>query len=94
MDHSWTPNGLILLYIYIFHSRYNMDWIANRNCIGPNNSVIKRLRCIDFESKLYTVIFLLKKNVRILCIAKDSQFFSTKNNSVFVILPFEILTNH
>ena len=30
--------------------------------------------------------------MRILCIAKDSQIFSTKkNNSVFVILPFEIL---
>ena len=29
----------------------------------------------------------------ILCSAKDSHILSTKNNSVFVILPFEILTN-
>ena len=33
--------------------------------------------------------------MRILCIAKDckgfSNFFNQKNNSVFVILPFEIL---
>ena len=37
-----------------------------------------------------TQLFL--KNVRILCSAKDSHIFSTKNNSVFVILMFEILT--
>ena len=37
--------------------------------------------------------FLLKKNVRILCNAKDSHIFSTKGISVFVILPFEILMN-
>ena len=30
--------------------------------------------------------------MRILCSAKDSHIFSTKNNSVFVILMFEILT--
>ena len=30
--------------------------------------------------------------MRILCTAKDSQIFSTKNNSVYVILMFEILT--
>ena len=32
--------------------------------------------------------FLLKK-----CVAKHSHIFSTKNNSMFVILPFEILMN-
>ena len=30
--------------------------------------------------------------MRILCSAKDSHIFSTKNDSVFVILMFEILT--
>ena len=39
-----------------------------------------------------TLLFFVEKNVRILCSAKDSHIFSTKNNSVFVILMFEILT--
>ena len=29
------------------------------------------------------LLFLLKKNVRIFCTAKDSHIFSTKNNSGF-----------
>ena len=37
--------------------------------------------------------YFLLENVRILCIAKDSHILSTKNNSVFVIFMFEILTN-
>ena len=37
--------------------------------------------------------FFLKKKLTVLNIAKDSHIFSTKNNSVFVILPFEISTN-
>ena len=44
-------------------------------------------------AKANTLLFFVEKNVRILCSAKDSHIFSTKNNSVFVILPFEILTN-
>ena len=45
-DHSWIPNGHILLYLYIFYSCYNTDWIANmKNVLDPNNSVIKRLWC-------------------------------------------------
>ena len=35
-----------------------------------------------------TLLFFVEKNVRIFCIAKDSHIFSTKNNSVFVILKF------
>ena len=49
MDHSWTPNGIILLYIYmyIFYSHYNTDWIANTEIVlDPINSVIDRLRCM------------------------------------------------
>ena len=38
------------------------------------------------------LFFLLKKNVRIFCSAKDSHIFSTKNISVFVIFTFENLT--
>ena len=38
-----------------------------------------------------TLLVFVEKNVRILCTAKDSHIFSTKNNSVFVILTFEIL---
>ena len=30
-----------------------------------------------------TLLFLVEKNVRILCIAKDSHILSTKNNSAF-----------
>ena len=30
------------------------------------------------------------KNVRIICIAKDSHILSTKNNSAFIIFMFEI----
>ena len=37
--------------------------------------------------------FLLKNNVKILCIAKDSHILSTKNKSVFVIFMFELLTH-
>ena len=37
--------------------------------------------------------FLLKKCKGFSCNAKDSHIFSTKNNNVFVRLPFEILTN-
>ena len=54
MDHCLTPNGhfrLILLYIYIFYSRNNTDWIANVKIgLNPNNSVIKRLRCSKLDS--------------------------------------------
>ena len=39
-----------------------------------------------------TLLFFVEKNLRILCSAKDSHFFFNKNNSVFVILMFEILT--
>ena len=38
----------------------------------------------------YTVIFFVEKKVRI---DKDSHILSTKNNIVFVIFLFEILTN-
>ena len=40
-------------------------------------------------SKANTVLFFVEK----MCNAKDSRIFSTKNNSVFVILPFEITNN-
>ena len=31
----------------VFYSRYNTDWITNTETVlDPNNSVIKRLRCI------------------------------------------------
>ena len=40
-----------------------------------------------------TLLLFVEKNVRILCSAKDSHIFSTKNNSVFVIFMFEILTS-
>ena len=39
-----------------------------------------------------TLLFSVEK-MRESFAAKDSRIFSTKNNSVFVILPFEILTN-
>ena len=41
-------------------------------------------------SKANTQVFFVEKNARI---AKDSHIFSTKNNNVFVTLPFEILKN-
>ena len=39
------------------------------------------------------LFFVEKKKMKILCSAKDSNILSTKNNSVFVIFMFEILTN-
>ena len=46
-DQALTPNGPVWLYIYIFYSHYNMDWIANMEIVlDPNKSVIKRLRCV------------------------------------------------
>ena len=33
-----------------------------------------------------TQLFLLKKNVRIRCIAKDSHILSTTNNSIFAFV--------
>ena len=45
---------------------------------------------------MYTVFcfFLLKKKCENPLPCKGFSHFSTKNHSVFVILPFEILTNH
>ena len=40
-----------------------------------------------------TLLFFVEKNLRILCTAKDSHIFSTKNNSVFVTLADICLTN-
>ena len=35
------------IYGYIFYSLYSTDWIANTEIVlDPNNSVIKRLRCV------------------------------------------------
>ena len=45
---------------------------------------------VDYIIK-YAIIFCWK-NVRIFCSAKDSHIFSTKNNSIFVIFTFKILT--
>ena len=48
--------------------------------------------CLDVNySREYILNFCLRI-VRIFCIAKTSHFFPTKNNSVFIILTFEILT--
>ena len=41
----------------------------------------------------YTVIFVDKMGESFALMQRILPFFSTKNNSVFVILPFEILTN-
>ena len=43
--------------------------------------------------KTNTLLFFVEKNVRILCTAKDSHIFSTKNKSVFVTLADICLTN-
>ena len=46
----------------------------------------------NFVIKEESVLFFVEKNVRILCTAKDSHIFSTKNNSVFVTLADICLT--
>ena len=55
-DHSWTPIGhfrLYLLYVCTFYSHYDTDWIANTEIgLDPNNSVIKRLWCINANKGL------------------------------------------
>ena len=44
-----VPHWTILLYVYIFHSHYNTEWIAKTEIgLDPSNSVIKRLRCMLF----------------------------------------------
>ena len=51
---------------------------------------------ISTSKAKYTVNFILFFfffDKILYCIAKDSHIFSTKHNSVFVILSFEILTN-
>ena len=45
---------------------------------------------IWFHNRIYNKGLLVQK---FFSNAKDSYIFSTKNNSVFVILPFEIFTN-
>ena len=47
---------------------------------------ILQIPCIFF-------FFLKKKNVRILCNAKDSHILSTKNNSVFANVVFMFLAS-
>ena len=65
---------------------------------GPSCSKLTT-SLVNVSLKFQTLIlqihcyFLLKKNVRILCTAKDSHIFSTKNNSVFVTLADICLTN-
>ena len=40
-------------YVYTFYILYNTDWLPNTEIgLGPNNSVIKRLRCILFCGKI------------------------------------------
>ena len=46
----------------------------------------------QISAKVTNTLLFFVENVRILCTAKDFHIFSTKNNSVFVILMFEILT--
>ena len=37
----------ICIYMYVFYSHYNTDWIANTEIgLDPNNSVMKRFCCI------------------------------------------------
>ena len=70
---------------------------------GPSCSKLTT-SLVNVSLKFQTLIlqihsyFLLKKcenplHVRILCTAKDSHIFSTKNNSVFVTLADICLTN-
>ena len=54
---------------------------------------------VNVSLKFQTLIlqihcYFLLKNVRILCSAKDSHIFSTKNNSVFVTLADICLINY
>ena len=75
------------------------------NIVGPvvQNFVILMLSlspqfvddiCIS-SSKANTLLFFVEKKCENPLQCKGfSHFFSTKNNSVFVQLPFEILTNH
>ena len=50
------------------------------------------IKCENPLQYKYTVIFC-RKNVRILCIAKDSHILSTKNNSVFAYVVGIYLTS-
>ena len=73
--------------------------ILFKNYLGPVvQSIVSltmslRRQLVKYMLTTYanTSLFLLK-NVRIFCTAKDSHIFPTKNNSIFVIFMFSILT--
>ena len=79
---EWPPNGKIAA-----HSAYEMfSWYKYQ---GPVVQSIVSLT-ISLRHKFVkqisakvtnTLLFFVEKNVRILCSAKDSHIFSTKNNS-------------
>ena len=86
--------------LYIRGYGYTSDYTAQNIYLDPVVQSIVSLT-ISLRHKFVkqisakvtnTLLFFVEKNVRILCSAKDSHIFSTKNNSVFVILMFEILT--
>ena len=65
---------------------------------GPSCSKLTT-SLVNVSLKFQTLIlqihcyFFVEKNVRILCTAKNSHIFSTKNNGVFVTLADICLTN-
>ena len=66
---------------------------SGASCSKLTMSLVNHL--LKFQTAILQIhcYFLLKKNVRILCIAKDSHILSTKNNSVFAYVVRIYLTS-
>ena len=78
--------GLILLYIYIFYSHYNTDWIANTEIVmDPNDSVIKRLRCTKNLKFLPESIYLLSMRY----LYRKSPFKNVFDQNFFLLTDFQ-----
>ena len=69
-----------------------MDLIPGPSCSKLTMSLVNV--SLKFKTLILQIhCYFWLKNVRILCTAKDSHIFSTKNNSVFVTLADICLTN-
>ena len=78
--------------IHLFYSGYNTVWIANTEiCLDPNNSVIKRLRCIfnisvtcDVLDDIFSGNLTLITNETHTAVAVQCDVGSSVNGSVSV----------
>ena len=87
----------LALHIAISNTKLTVKNESLFTCTSHTGAIVQNFICLtsSLRPQLHKQIhyYFLLINVRILCMAKDSHILSTKNNSVFVIFMFEILTN-